>query len=236
MASGMEEQQERRGPACWVRIEVLEHPKALLDAALERVLPWTPGELEAMGALRSPTARTSWCMSRLLLRESLSSLGGIENADRRLRHNEFGKPFILNCGLSFNWSHADGCVALAVAPGFEVGVDIEGVEAQAIDHLDIASALFLPRESDWIAGERGQVSWERFLSIFVQKEAILKARGCGLSRPLSEAGADLLLPPHRCRDLLLVEIGREQRYFLAAKAILPPGTAEADFGIGTASF
>ncbi len=90
----MERPAARSRAAPWVRIEILEHPAVLPDVELVRLLPWTPSELESLGALRSPASRTSWCMSRLLLRASLSSLGDIGEADHRLSRNEFGKPSV----------------------------------------------------------------------------------------------------------------------------------------------
>ena len=196
----------------------MEHERAIGDDHLLGLLDWTPAERERIDRFRHQGAKTSWCLSRWLLREALSETVGIRDANRLLEYAEYGKPFIRACGISFNWSHADGCIALALVEDREIGVDIEELGRQRGDYIDVARSFFKDEEREWIGEEQGDESWKRFLSLFVQKEAWLKATGRGLSLPLSEAPVALELPPARSAGRSLLEIGRHTRYYLAVDA------------------
>jgi 4'-phosphopantetheinyl transferase len=203
-----------------VRIILLEHEPALDDDQLLAILDWPSTEFDHASRFRHQGAKTSWCLSRWLLHDEMAELFGIHDADRRLSYGKYGKPFISGCDIHFNWSHTEGCVALVIALGAEVGVDIECIGKQYCDYLDIAKNLFLASECEWIGLEPGQTSWERFLSIFVQKEAWLKATGHGLGNAISEAPAALKSPPYNSSGRILLEIDRKNRYFLACDASL----------------
>jgi phosphopantetheinyl transferase len=201
-----------------VSVLILEHEGALEDEYLLGLLEWSQEELARMARFRHQGAKTSWCLSRRLLGDALCELAGIEDAHLRLEYGEYGKPFIRDCDIRFNWSHTEGCVALGLAAGRELGVDIENARRPQGDYLDIAESYFSEPEREWIGRERGRASWARFLSLFVQKEAWLKAKGQGLNFPLAEAKADLALPPARSPGRALFEIGKENRYFVAVDA------------------
>jgi 4'-phosphopantetheinyl transferase len=206
-----------------VLVLVLEHEAELDDDRLAGLLDWSPEDLGRMARFRHRGAKTSWCLSRRLLRDALCELTGIGDAHRLMELGEFGKPFVRGCGLGFNWSHADGCVALAMANGREIGTDIESAQRPRGDYLDVARGFFTEKERDWIGREANDESWRRFLSLFVQKEAWLKATGRGLSLPLAEAPSAFELPPARRPGRLLLEIGRRGRYFLAVDATIGEG-------------
>ena len=77
--------------------------------------------------------------------------------------------------------------------------------------------MFSEREASWIGQESGTSSWERFLSVFCQKEAHLKAQGYGLSAGLAGARATLNLPPHFSKGAAILAVGKEERRFLAVE-------------------
>ncbi len=215
---------------------VLEHEGSLGDDRLLSLADWSPEERERMARFRHQGAKTSWCLSRRLLRDALSDLEGIPDANRRLELGEYGKPFIRGCAIRFNWSHANGCLALALAADREIGIDIEGAGHPRGDYLGIARSLFGDQEREWIEQEPGEASWERFLSLFVQKEAWLKATGRGLSQPLVEAPAGLALPPAQSTGRMLLEVGRRSRYFLAVDASIGEGGEIGQFQIDNLPF
>ena len=78
-----------------------------------------------MAGFRNDAARTSWCMSRILVRETLSRALDIEPDRIHLETGPYGKPFLKDSEARFNWAHANGCVVLAMANGVEVGCDVE---------------------------------------------------------------------------------------------------------------
>jgi len=201
-----------------VLVLILEHEVALEDERLLRLLDWSPEELERMARFRHQGAKTSWSLSRRLFSDALCELAGIEDAHLRLEYGEYGKPFIRDCDIRFNWSHAEGCAALALAAGRDLGVDIENAGRPQGDYLDIAENYFSKSERDWIGREQDWESWARFLSLFVQKEAWLKATGRGLSFPLAQAPAVPALPPEQSPRRALLEVGQKGRFFLAVDA------------------
>jgi phosphopantetheinyl transferase len=208
-----------------VLVLVLEHDLALSDERLLGLLDWSEEELGRMGRFRHQGAKTSWCLSRRLFYDALRELGLGPAARRPLGRGECGKPYLPGRELRFNWSHTRGCVALALSPDRELGVDIEGLGQPRGDFLAVARDQFEAREAEWVASAAGELSWERFLSLFVQKEAFLKASGAGLSEPLAGAPATLGLPPARRPGRELLEVGLRARYFLAVEAAVAPGEA-----------
>jgi phosphopantetheinyl transferase len=212
-------------------IMVLEHDKALGDEYLHGLLDWSTDELERIASFKHQGSKTSWCLSRLLLDDALCEFAAIESARRRLEYGEYGKPFIRGCDTRFNWSHAEGCVALALAVGIEIGIDIEEVGRSSGNYLDVAKDCFRAEESEWIGQGEGESAWTRFLSLFVQKEAWLKATGQGLNLPLAGARADLALPPAQSPGRLLFEVGRMRRYFLAVDASIGEGYEKLSFTV-----
>jgi len=214
-----------------VHIEVWEYPSVLKDEALFKLIDWSPEERGRIAEFRVASAKTSWCLARLFMENALRKFSGIPDAHRRIALGGFGKPFIPGCDIHFNWSHAEGCAALAVAHGQEVGVDIEGVGRIGMDHIGIGDDQFRKEERAWISSAPDCESWERFLSLFVQKEAWLKAAGRGLSLPLADVPSSLALPPCRSPGRILIEGGSKGRYFLAVDASTGTESNEVQFSI-----
>ncbi len=201
-----------------VSVFVLEHERAIDPGILSSLHPWESGDRERMARFKSPSALTSFCLARLLARKICASLCGKGESDLRFREAEGGKPYLEGRELSFNWSHAAGCVLLAVSRRAELGADVEGRSRDAGEDLSIARRFFSPAEASWIeeGGEEGRS--ERFLSVFVQKEAALKLTGEGLSGSLREAPAIASLPPRLAGGSALFYAGRNSDYLAAVLA------------------
>jgi len=83
-------------------------------------------------------------------------------------------------------SHTPGAVAVAVAAGGQVGVDVEDL-SRRVDPREGFQRFFTEAEWNWIeAGE----STMRFLRLWTLKEAWSKAIGLGLSADFREAFTD----------------------------------------------
>jgi phosphopantetheinyl transferase len=204
---------------------VIEHQSELNDDELATLADWSCDDIDRIGRFRHQASKTSWCVARRLFDDALLELEGVAHAHRLLTPGEFGKPFLPGRSLSFNWSHADSCVALGFAYGREIGVDIELVQRPRGDYLGIAQEYFKAEERAWIESTDEDESWKRFLSLFVQKEAWLKSMGMGLSLPLSEAPTALALPGARSPGRALLEVGRNGRLFLAVDVSRGDGEA-----------
>ena len=82
--------------------------------------------------------------------------------------------------LRFSLSHSGDAMAVAVAYGIEVGIDIERRRALAADPLALARAAFARAEVRRLARLQGSEREESFHRLWVRREAVLKALGTGL--------------------------------------------------------
>ena len=120
---------------------------------------------------------------------------------------------------AFNLAHAAGWAALAIGPhGLALGIDIErhrpverAVAERFFSPAEKAELAALP-EADWAAG---------FFNAWVRKEALLKALGSGLMRPLDSF--DVTLTPGAPARLLRLSGAQASRWQLY------PLTLAADF-------
>ena len=96
-----------------------------------------------------------------------------------------GKPRLAGTGseVEFSLSHSGQRVAVAVAAGIAVGVDVEWVGAER-DLGALIERVLSPAERSHLAGLAGAARQEAFYRYWVRKEAAVKATGQGLSAPL----------------------------------------------------
>jgi 4'-phosphopantetheinyl transferase len=93
----------------------------------------------------------------------------------------FGKPFVQREGaaqLAFNVSQGDGTALLAFAWDCRIGVDVER-PIGGFDVAGVARQTFSSMELKTLEAARSD-STDTFFSIWVRKEALLKALGTGL--------------------------------------------------------
>lgn len=208
---------------------VLEHEPELEDSVLIGLEDWTPADRKRIFQFRETKARTSWCVSRLLYRRVLTEWCGRPVGELTLRHNPSGKPFLPGSTKRFNWSHTAGCSVLAIADEAEVGCDVEntshildGFRATMRDH-------FSPEERFWVEQVKTDAEqWKRFVTLFVQKEAVLKRRGSGLSEALADVHCILEDVPFRNGNLYCFGHGLESRYITAVST---SGSADATYRV-----
>lgn len=142
-------------------------------------------DVERARAARFVFARDRWsyAAAHVLLRHVLDQHA--EPRSWKFEVDRFGKPRLAPpCGdLSFNLSHTDGIVAVALAWGQEVGVDLERADRN-LDELTIADFVLAPSELAEVdcAPDRAV----RLLHLWVVKEAVAKAIGRGLSLPFDQ--------------------------------------------------
>ncbi|HYC14275.1 MAG TPA: 4'-phosphopantetheinyl transferase superfamily protein [Stellaceae bacterium] len=87
--------------------------------------------------------------------------------------------------VGFSLSHAGDFAAVAVARGEMLGVDVE-LPRDRLDILAIAAAHFAPTETAMLQALAPTERMGAFLRLWTAKEAVLKALGTGLTRPLSD--------------------------------------------------
>jgi 4'-phosphopantetheinyl transferase len=127
--------------------------------------------------------RQTYAAAHALLRHALDQQAGPR--PWRFVTGAYGKPRLdPPCeDIRFSLSHTDGMVAVALAQGQDVGVDVEATDRDP-DEAALASLALAPEEIadlDGFADRR-----DRLLQLWVAKEALAKAIGEGLSLPLQQ--------------------------------------------------
>jgi 4'-phosphopantetheinyl transferase len=96
-----------------------------------------------------------------------------------------GKPFLLAgdapAEVAFNVSHSGTRGLIAIGRG-AVGVDIEFTGCEADLDL-VARGVFTPAEQAALQRKAGRDRATLFFRLWTQKEALIKARGCGFAYP-----------------------------------------------------
>jgi 4'-phosphopantetheinyl transferase len=102
-------------------------------------------------------------------------------------------------GIEFNLSHSHGLALIAVCRSRTLGVDLEHVRALP-DMSDIVERFFSSNEQAAFSQLAATEKTEAFFRGWVRKEALLKAKGTGMSVPL--ASFDVSLRPGEPAKLL----------------------------------
>lgn len=145
----------------------------------------TPDERERGQKLRFAPNRREFLASRALVRTALSVHHPLPPAAWRFSANACGKPEAEPaCGLRFNLSNSPGLVVCLLARDAEVGVDAEPM-ARSGEILALAPNVFSPQELAQLETLPASERPDRALSLWTLKEAYIKARGLGLSLPLT---------------------------------------------------
>ena len=162
----------------------------LTSGIVEALMPrLTPEERVRRDRYVRDADRQAFVVTRALVRAVLSQHGPSAPDAWRFVTNAHGCPSVVDTQagaprLEFNVSHTGGLVALAVARGHRVGIDVE--DARRVVREDLAGRFFAPAE---VADLRGLPAAEQprvFFDYWTLKEAYLKARGIGIGLPLAE--------------------------------------------------
>jgi len=149
--------------------------------------------------------REHFIVARAVLRDILSRYLNRQPDALRFRYNNYGKPFLARelsgNKLRFNVSHSYGLALYAITRDREIGIDLEHMRSDlAIEQ--IAERFFSPREVTMLRTLPGNMQKEAFFNCWTRKEAYIKARGEGLSTPLSLDQFDVSLAPGEAAVLL----------------------------------
>ncbi|MEI8287870.1 MAG: 4'-phosphopantetheinyl transferase superfamily protein [Verrucomicrobiota bacterium] len=173
--------------------------------------------------------RREFVFGRALLRQLLGACLNVEPATLMFGYEQQGKPFLqyptLNGGLHFNLSHSRSLVAIALASGRKVGVDIEHIH-KLQDWQQLAMSIFSPRELCELNSLPEPQQRDAFFYGWTRKEAYLKATGEGLIDELQ--AIEVTLATGKEPGIIGLPAGLEAARWWAIRAIpLPPGFAGA---------
>ncbi|MEL6546435.1 MAG: 4'-phosphopantetheinyl transferase superfamily protein [Myxococcota bacterium] len=119
----------------------------------------------------NPDVRRQFVLGRFLLWRMVEAFG-LPRVP--LRVDPLGKPYLEGRPLDFNLSHTRGGIVVLLGTG-ELGVDVEPI-GRRVDVDGVGARTFTHSELRWVrAGNRS----ERFIQMWTQKEAYMKARGMG---------------------------------------------------------
>jgi 4'-phosphopantetheinyl transferase len=156
-------------------------PPAAAHAEAEAWL--SPHEQARLGAMQHPRARAEFLTGRWLLRGLLGLRLGCAPGEVRLALDPHGALSVPGASVGVNLSHTAGLVALALADGLAVGVDVEWT-ARPGRTVDLAHRYFAEVEQRELRALPEGEQRARFFALWTLKEAYIKARGLGLKVPL----------------------------------------------------
>ena len=122
--------------------------------------------------LGSDTIKSSSLCAALLARMAVSHYAGVPAESLIFGAGEKGKPYCLNAGCEFSFSHTKSMVVCAVSPA-PVGADAEMIKPAPSKVM----RYFTVGEREYILGGRGE---ERFFRVWTRKEAYGKMTGEGI--------------------------------------------------------
>jgi 4'-phosphopantetheinyl transferase len=141
-------------------------------------------EQERAARFRFTRDRERFIVARGLLRNILARYLDQNPAKLQFCYGPFGKPALASSsrvdGLRFNVSHSHGFALYAVSLHRELGIDLECARTD-FPLESIAKRFFSPEENDALYSVPRMLKFEAFLNCWTRKEAIVKARGGGLS-------------------------------------------------------
>jgi len=147
---------------------------------------------------------------------------GCDPTEVPLRVGESGKPELAEqagARVRFSLAHSKGMALYGVMLDHDVGVDLEHVD-DAVEWEEIPARSFAPGEQRALSALPHGARRAAFFDCWTRKEAVVKASGEGLRRPLSsfvvsvEADSAVMLS---CAP----ELGTPESWFLAPVPVLP---------------
>lgn len=139
------------------------------------------------GRFRYDADRLRFVIARGSLRQLLGSRLGVAPGDIVFAANEFGKPSLQGApiALHFNTSHSGDWVLHATDTVAPIGVDVEAVRPD-LAHIEQFERVLSTEERALLNTVPPQHRARAFATVWVRKEAYVKALGEGMSRPLHD--------------------------------------------------
>lgn len=151
-------------------------------------------EIERMNRFHFDKDRKNFLFCRSMLRIMLASYLGALPVELVFAYSAHGKPSLANpkvC-LDFNLSHSGRDLLIATCLDRKIGVDLEWIRRD-LDVQEIARRFFSEAENKALQAMPISSRYDTFFACWTRKEAFVKARGEGLSCPLSSF--DISLDP-----------------------------------------
>jgi 4'-phosphopantetheinyl transferase len=171
-----------------------------LDRSVHAVPGWfdvlDPTEQARATAVRIEGPRAAYVAAHALVRTALSAALGSPPGTWRFEESRHGHPSVVGLPVRFSLSHAGPNAAVALCREHDLGLDLERVHVQR-DPLPVAKRFFAASETALLTGLTAEQRPEIFTLLWTVKEAVLKARGTGLTARLDSVTValdDALVP------------------------------------------
>lgn len=149
----------------------------------------TRSEIDRAARLRRDSDQALFIVGRSTRRELLARILGVDPSALVFECDRYGKPR-MQAGTArtprFNSSHSGRWVLHAFADA-EIGVDVEQVRPEMAELADFARILS-PEEEAFVMKASEPLRAAALATVWVRKEAYVKALGEGLSRSLADIG------------------------------------------------
>jgi 4'-phosphopantetheinyl transferase len=144
-------------------------------------------ERQRAARYRNEADRVRFIVARSSLRQVLGRRLGVASWDIRFGENEFGKPLLRDASipLHFNTSHSGDWVLHAIDDLAPIGIDVEALRCDLAD-IETFRRVLSPEELVQLSGLPKPRRAGAFATVWVRKEAYVKALGEGMNRPLHE--------------------------------------------------
>jgi len=171
-------------------------------------------ELQQAKGFRFAIDSRRYVSRRGLVRATLANYTASSPQTLTFELGKHGKPLLAPTGadysLHFNYSYSGAALLLAVSANYEIGIDIEAIRAVP-EIREIAMQNFSRAEQQILA--QRNYALDTFFTCWTAKEAVIKALGSGLSRPLDDF-TTLTLDGGLPSQLQLHDYDRKQLQFL----------------------
>ncbi len=138
-----------------------------------------------------PEDRALFVMTRGSLRFLLGAATGLAAEAVAFEEGPFGKPYLSGInGPHFNVSHSGAFALIGLSESRPIGVDIELMRRSG-DELNVARRFFSAAEFRALQSQETETMLSAFFKIWTCKEAVLKARGVGISEHLKHFSVEL---------------------------------------------
>jgi 4'-phosphopantetheinyl transferase len=211
----MDQSAAREGPASANGRQCEVHVGRIQDLRAAHLALLSDPELARAQRYRLAADSDRCRLGAVLLRMAAARHLGIRPADVAVDRTcgrcgaQHGRPRLPGTSLQASVSHSGDIVAVAMTSAGPVGVDVEAV--RGIDFAAVTESVCTPRERNYVHTATD------FYTFWTRKEAVLKATGEGLQRPMTDLD---VTPPGAAPVLLRLGAGA------------PPACQMAEISVG----
>jgi 4'-phosphopantetheinyl transferase len=162
------------------------YSKQRSDTEGKRMKNLSQEELRRYKCIRPETEKRTFLAAHISLRELLAAELAIDPCQVEYSYGVNGKPYLKNSqSLHFSLTHSQDKFAIAFSKSAPVGIDIElanrSFSPQKISNMLLSMEEIVEYKKKSIKDQRQYI-----LERWVLKEALSKAIGCGMSRPVND--------------------------------------------------